>query len=241
MDQPRDPRPFAFWVQHFEHNRRRLLPIPWSDTSRLDPDEHRAVGDSIATFQLGETGEGSFLKAAAVRTGDPGYVRAVELFVAEEGRHARELGRFMEREGIPFRRHHWTNGVFRALRKLLGLELCVVVLVTAETIACVYYRALRDATASPVLRALCAQILRDEAAHVAFQEESLVRLRTPSLRSRLPTHPAVRRCLLEVTLLAVWIGHRRCLHAGGHTFGRFRQEVLRTAHAFAHRCPPVAP
>lgn len=235
------PRPFAFWVQHFEHDRRRRMPIPWDAPHRLDPEERRAVASSVATFQLGETGEGSFLRAAAARTGDPDYLRAVDLFVAEEGRHANELARFMEREGIPYRRRHWTNGVFRALRKLLGLELCVVVLVTAETIACVYYRALGDATRSPVLRALCTQILRDEVAHVAFQEESLARLRTPRLRSRIPTHPAVRRCLLEATLLAVWSGHRRCLRAGGFTFARFRRKVLRTARTFARREPTMAP
>lgn len=230
------PRPFAFWVQYFEHDRRRRMPIPWDASHRLDPEEHRAVASSVATFQLGETGEGSFLKAAAARTGDPDYARAVDLFVAEEQHHARELGRFMELEGIPFRRHHWTNGVFRALRKLLGLELCVVVLIAAETIACVYYRALRDATTSPVLRALCAQILRDEAAHVAFQEESLVRL-----GSRIAGSPAVRRPLLEGTLLAVWTGHRRCLRAGGFGFARFRREVLRTARTFARRERTMAP
>lgn len=235
MDGGRDLRPFAFWVQHFEHNRRRRIPIPWEDPHRLCPDERRAVAASVATFQLGETGEGTFLKTAAARTGDPDYTRAIDLFVAEEGRHARELGRFMEREGIPFRRRHWTNGVFRALRKLLGLELCVVVLVTAETIACVYYRALRDATGSPVLRALCTQILRDEVAHVAFQEESLVRL-----GSRITGSPAVRRLLLEGSLLAVWGGHRRCLRAGGFTFTRFRREGLRTARAFARRERPMA-
>ena len=39
-----------------------------------------------------------------------------------------------------------------------------------------YYSALHDATGSPMLRAICRQILRDEAMHLKYQGQTLARL-----------------------------------------------------------------
>src|SRR5262249_287337 len=50
------------------------------------------------------------------------------------------------------------------------------VLMTAEIIGFAYYTALREATGSPTLRAICDTFLRDEAAHLVFHAEQLSRL-----------------------------------------------------------------
>src|SRR5262249_41548303 len=98
--------------------------------------ERANVAESIQQFQLGENSEGrAFLQRGeehARRAGDPWFVPALSLFIAEEQRHAAWLGRFLDRERIPHLKRHWVDGVFRGLRKLAGLEVCVTVLVTAE-------------------------------------------------------------------------------------------------------------
>ena len=84
----------------------------------------------------------------------------------------------MDLNRIPRVRRGWTDSVFRWLRNVVGtLEISIGVLVTAEIIAKVYYPALREASGSVVLRAICDQIIRDERKHVEFQTEQLAGLR----------------------------------------------------------------
>ena len=116
-------------------------------------------------------------KAYAARMGDSEYVDAVRLLIGEEQRHARELAKFLHLAGIPLAEITWADTAFRWLRKRAGIEVCVSVLLTAEIIAKVYYAALGKATASPVLRRICEQILQDEVEHVRFQSERLALLR----------------------------------------------------------------
>jgi len=180
---------------------------------------------SIQEFQLGESSEGRHLIVAArhhaERTGDPFYVPATKAFIREEQRHARELGRFLDREGIALRRHSWVDSVFRWLRHGTGLHAAICVLLTAELIAQVYYAALRDASKSPLLQALCRRILRDEAAHVRFQSERIAHLRAiHSLPRRLVSEGAHRFLFAAAVTLVGW-RHRAALAAGGYTFQRF--------------------
>jgi hypothetical protein len=72
-----------------------------------------------------------------------------------------------------------------------------------------------------VLRRVCEQILADEVPHIRFQCERLAVLHRG--RSRVPraATAAVHRAFFAAITLAVWVGHRRALRAGGYTFGRF--------------------
>jgi hypothetical protein len=45
--------------------------------------------ESVRRFQLGESGDGLQLQRKAAQAGDPEYLRAAELFVAEEHPHTR--------------------------------------------------------------------------------------------------------------------------------------------------------
>jgi hypothetical protein len=199
--------------------------FPWDTPTRLSAQERQALAASIQEFQLGESSEGRHLIAAARRhagrTGDPFYLPATEAFIREEQRHARELARFLGREGIALRRHSWVDSVFRSLRRGTGLHAAICVLLTAELIAQVYYAVLRDASKSPLLRALCRRILIDEAAHVRFQSERIAHLRaTHSLPRRLLSE-AARRFLFAVAVALVGWRHRSALAAGGYSFQRF--------------------
>lgn len=220
----------AQWRDHFAHNFEQLLDLPWEDAGRLTADERRSVASSLQQFQLGEGSDGhNFLRLArayAQESGDTDYVEALRLFIGEEQRHSRDLGRFLDREGISRLDGHWTDGVFRRVRRLMGLDLCITVLVTAEIIARVYYQALHEATSSRLLRRLCEQILRDEAAHVAFQSSMLHRLRCARPAWRREAAAWLQRSFMVGTMAVVWLCHHRVYRAAGYSLFRYAGETL---------------
>ncbi len=191
----------------------------------MTPAELAGIVDSVREFQLGESAQGRHFvrsaKAHAARTGDYEYIDAVRLLIAEEQRHARDLGKFLTLAGEPLAERTWDDTIFRWLRKLAGLEVCIAVLLTAEIIAKVYYAALGRATASPVLRKICAQILADENEHVRFQSERLAILRARRSRVAITLAQLLHRGMMAVALVVVWRKHSRALRAGGYSFRRF--------------------
>lgn len=212
------------WRAHFEASALLATAIPWTDAPQLTAAERRAVAASVQEFQLGESSEGHHLRGLArdhaEHTGDPEYARAMELFIREEQRHAAELGRFLDQEGVPRRTATLTDGIFRRVRTLAGLETMLRTLLCAELVSQVYYVALREATRSPALRAICVRILRDEAAHVRFHCERLALLQRSRSALRRRGVLLLHRALFACTLAVVWLGHGRALRAGG--FGAFR-------------------
>jgi hypothetical protein len=131
----------------------------------------------------------------------------------------------MELEGIPRLRRHWVDQTFRGMRKLAGLEVTVTVLSTAEIIAVPYYRALRNATGSPLLRALCERILLDEAAHLRFQAWNLARLRESGAPAWRGPRWRAHECLLAATSLVVWREHGPVFRAAGYRYDQFASEA----------------
>jgi hypothetical protein len=223
-----DPADFGSWANYFRSNIFSPTPIPWNDTYRLSEAEKQAVSRSIQQFQLGEGSDGHHFRQCAeafcARNGESSYPEAQSLFIAEEQRHSADLGRFMERQGIPLLEKHWVDGTFRRLRKLAGLEICAFVLVTAEIIAVPYYHALRGATESPLLRALCTRILRDEAAHLQFQAETLAMIRGPRGKCRAWLLTQAHSLFLLGAVLVVWQQHRAVFRHAGYTLRDFCRE-----------------
>jgi hypothetical protein len=218
------------WCSYFLANRLDPQEMPWDDPYGLSAAERDAIQHSIQQFQLGEGSEGRRLldrgRAHARAVGDPHFSDALSLFIKEEQRHSAHLLRFMRGHGIPELSSHWVDSVFRRLRVLAGLELSLRVLVTAEIIAVPYYRALGCVTGSPLLRAISARILQDEAAHLRFQSSMLSRLgaaRHPALR-RLVSR--LHRIFLVGTLFVVWVEHGSVFRAAGYTFEEFALEAL---------------
>jgi hypothetical protein len=101
------------------------------------------------------------------------------------------------------------------------MEVWTTPVVMVETLALIYYNAIRRATDSRVLHAICSQILSDEIPHLRFQCERLAVLfhrRSPlALWLTLLCH---RLCFLGVVVL-VWVGHRRALRAGGYDWQHY--------------------
>lgn len=226
------------WCDYFQTNATSLRPIPWDLGVTFTDTEKRVIAASLQTFQLGETGEGKHIRRCADRyalqSGDTHYPLALRRFIDEEHRHAAELGKILDAAGIPRLKRHWSDSVFRRLRHFGGLELAISVLLTAELIAKIYYAALRDATCSPVLRALCEQILQDEVAHVRFQTERLALLRRGRPRFLIRCAQFLQGLLFTSTCAAFWITHRPVMRAGGFPFPRFlrraRHEFLSALH-----------
>ena len=234
------------WCRYFRRNATHLLEIPWEAGVSLTPRERESIAESVREFQLGESAEGRHFvgaaKSYAARCGDTEYVDAVRLLIAEEQRHARDLGRFLDLAGIPRAESTWSDGVFRWLRKRAGLEVCVSVLLTAEIIAKVYYDALAQATDSAVLARICTQILNDEVEHVRFQAERLGLLRAQRPAWLEFASRGLHRLMLAVACLVVWRKHRPALRAGGYSFRRYWQSCQRELRiALAHMTPARRP
>src|SRR4051794_138949 len=121
---------YESWHAHFLKNRDGSSSLPWQHPYQLRRDEIDLIRGAIQQFQLGEFARGRGLRRRAAEqaalAGDRYFLPALELFIAEEQGHSGMLGRFMERERIPKLANHWVDGVFRRLRKLAGLDLCVM-------------------------------------------------------------------------------------------------------------------
>jgi hypothetical protein len=241
------------WLNHFEYHAQHPRRVPDGLRDSLSPEERRLIASSMATFQLGEQSEGKTLLKAAARFAElhalPALVRITELFIREEQQHAVLLRSFMEDHQIPLKRHDWTERVFRGVRRLAGLELYLHVLVSAELIGIVYYRALEQATSCQRLQVLCRTLVSDELAHVGYESHLLLALR------RTRTAPAgallhvAHRLFLVGTASVVWLTHRTVLRRGGYGSRSFLRGCL-AQHAFylealaqsgQRRAPGVSP
>jgi hypothetical protein len=230
------------WLAHFRAQAAHPRRIPTTLDDTLTVRERRLIAASIATFQLGESSDGAQLRRAVRGHGlapeDESLVEIVDLFIAEEQRHARLLGEFMQDHEIAARRHAATDRAFRILRRQGGLETYLRTLVTAEIIGIVYYRALDVVTDCRRLQILCRTLVADELAHVAFESQLLLAMRSrrPAL-SRLLTG-AWEHCLLNAAALVVWATHRRVLTSAGYGPLLFLRDC-RNQHAFYLKWPPA--
>ncbi|HLF41719.1 MAG TPA: hypothetical protein VI854_09640 [Acidimicrobiia bacterium] len=132
------------WLRWFESNRLGRPEPDWDRPCAEDAATAAKLARSLSHFQLGESGDGTFLLAEARRAhpGDADYVEALS--------------------------RHWTHGCFRLLRRALGVQFEIQVLLTAELVKTAYYRLLHGHARDPVLLQVCDLLLADEARHVEF-------------------------------------------------------------------------
>ncbi|UOQ99110.1 ferritin-like domain-containing protein [Hymenobacter sp. 5317J-9] len=206
---------------YFLANRASVAELPWHEAAPLIPAELRAVRASLQTFQRGEGTGGDHLLDLANQYGVPDYAAAMQLFIAEEEGHAEMLGRFMDQQGIPRLHTHWLHEVFRTLGRPLGLEHMVRVILTAEVVAAVYYRALAEATCSNLLRQICRRILHDEEMHLAFHCLAIRQWSFGRGRLSVWLWRQFYRGLMAGTALVVYAASWRTFGAGGYGVGRF--------------------
>jgi len=201
----------------------------WPSGGALEP----ALVQSIQRFQAGEDGDGAGLIAKSAAAGDPDYAAAVRLFVAEEQNHARLLRNVLAWAGEGVIRGHWTDTVFVAVRRSMGLRLELMTLMLAEVVALRYYRALRDGTGHPLLSDTAARILADERRHVPFHVD---RLHNGFADSPGPVRAVAKAfwwLLMTGATIVVALDHGKALHHLHVTRRGFARDVLGLFHPIA--------
>lgn len=237
-----DRSPYARWLEYFEARHGRDLDAPYEAPFRERLGREAVVG-SIERFELGESGDGENLRRLAELTGDASYARAIELFVAEEGQHARWLGVLRERFGGTRLESHWSDSAFGLLRHIGGLRREICVLLTAELIALTYYRVLALAYEDRVLASACSRILLDERGHVAFHRATLSREFAGMPAPARTGAVLAWRAFVAATAKIVAFDHREVLALAGVTRGEFEREVRDRARRLARavRCGGLEP
>lgn len=219
----KDPLQFD-WAAYFEKNNNHRLQIDFTHEPPLTVQERNRILPSIQNFQMGEASQGRFLLNCARRYADryhaPEYLEAMKWFVREENWHSAYLKKYMDYHQLPVRSHSVLNQIFRVLRKIGGLKSEIIVLVTAEIIALSYYRALAECAASPALKSICRQMLRDELPHILFQSSTLYRLKSGFMEKLL------RILLMEITMTIVWLTMKDAFLAGGYSYKRLASDSL---------------
>lgn len=210
------------WLAYFEGNARSDCAPAASLPAEVPESQWRSLALSLGRFQLGESAGGKIHEEVPThpdRALDPPLRRAVQLYIEEEWRHARELGMLIHALGGQLQTAHWTNGAFTACRRILGLRTKMLTLAIAEVIGIVYYRALASGVGSPALATSLRRIANEESRHLDFQAAFFERaiLLTPRW-ARAPYRWLLRTlmfAILAAALLVLLFDHGRVLRQAG--------------------------
>jgi hypothetical protein len=215
------------WLRYYRNNPQSWSEPEWHVPSPLDPQIKRALARSLSHFQLGESGGGDFLFAQARKQApdDAAYQEALKLFIAEEQAHAGLLDLLVHRYGGQTIKRHWTHALFRLVRRALGLNFELQVLVIAELVGTAYYRLLHIRTRDPVLEQVCHRILRDEGRHIDFHADRLSDIQWLLLPLERMAWSAQFQILFVAAANVAWIDHGRCLTAVGANRRDFFREA----------------
>jgi hypothetical protein len=163
------------WRSHFETQALRPLPAAPADILLKVPEAWRApLCASLARFQLGEGGEGRIareIERATLPGIDDDYRAALKLFVREEGRHARILAGMVRSLGGTLLRASWSERLFVAGRRLMGLRLKLLVLLAAEVIGLGFYALLARRLGACSIGEQLSEIAADEGMHLEFHAD----------------------------------------------------------------------
>lgn len=210
------------WLGYFSNNQREDAAVPQSCGGELSAELRAELAQSIARFQLGEVSGGRIaheVETARDPALDPATRRAIQLYVLEEGRHARELYLLLRALGGTPLEHHWSSDWFRRVRRCLGLRTKLVTMAVAEVVGIVYYAALRDRVGCAVTRRVLGVIAREEKRHLDFQAEWCARIVACApvwWRPFLVCWIALRfGAILLAAVLSVLLDHGRVLRALG--------------------------
>jgi hypothetical protein len=132
----------------------------------------------------------------------------------------------MQDHRIPLKASHWTDRMFRRIRQRAGLHWYLSVLISAELIGTVYYRALESATGCRRLQVLCRTLVADELAHVGFESQWLLALRAGRGAASRAMTRSVHLTFFAGTAIVVWLTHRSVLRRAGHSGRGFLRACL---------------
>ena len=203
----------SHWLAYFKENRQARVNISFPNQLTLAAAVRVPVLRSLQRLQIGETGEGKYLRKYASMTGDAIYEECIDLFIKEEQFHARVLAQMIQSLDGTLLYWHWTDLAFIGLRRMLGLKTEVFIFLIAEIIGKCFYESCAEKLDNRLLSDAFSLIVLDEIGHLEFH--------CSFLHDRMKTFsPFVRRtvhymwCVLFVTACLVFIAdHRRSLKA----------------------------
>lgn len=214
------------WVEYFKYNNAHLIPLDYSLNNELNRGQKRLIFPSIKAFQIGEGSDSAHLtsvvKAFAEKSNYTDFPEIMRWFIVEENRHSQMLKAYLETYDEECEKSLWIDNIFRGLRKLMGIECEVIVLVTAEMIALSYYDALADATDSVLLKDICAQMLHDELMHIVLQSDTLNRISSSRAEFFNTISRVTRKILMSVTSSVVWKKYKDVFVKAGYTKKGFK-------------------
>lgn len=161
------------WLKYFEHNRANRPALHFADSVSFAPALREPLIRSLQRFQIGETGEGKHLRRFAARVGDSVYEKCIDLFIREEQFHARVLGEMIDALDGTLLQWHWSDVVFIALRRMLGLKTEIFILLIAEIVGKCFYLQCARAVPNQRMATAFSLIVLDEIAHLEFHCEFL--------------------------------------------------------------------
>jgi hypothetical protein len=165
-------RSWLLWFELFRSRGGR--PVPQVEISKLTEFQRRCLGRSLAIFQVGEAGEGRIArqirsyKGARITTD---YCVALGLFVAEEAHHARVLEALLDALGTNKLTTAWSDVVFTALRRLMGIRFKLLVLMAAEVVGLSFYEVVAGNLEPGPFPSALEQICEDEEDHLLFHAD----------------------------------------------------------------------
>lgn len=205
---------WSSWRRYFEANAKRPLPVV--DAGGVPEAWIRPLARSLAIFQAGEGGEGRIareIERVHLAGIDDEYRAALKLFVREEGRHAKILGLAVRALGGEPRGRPWSERLFVAGRRLLGVRLKLLVLLAAEVVGIGLYGALAERLGTCPIGQALRELCDDEAAHLEFHC-AFFRGQTRS-RWRRAAFGAAWWAVAAAACATVLVDHRATLRAVG--------------------------
>lgn len=217
------------WFDYFNHNL-TIERINWQQYPTVTEQELTPILQSLQAWQLGETSDGSNLLRAgniyADRIGDKFYVKALQLFIKEEQKHGENLGKYLDLIGEPRIKKNIGDSMFRKVRHLnTSMESWTLAVITVESAAQIFYQSLKDATKCALLKEICTDILIDEAPHVQFQHERLLRIYKSKSAFSMKCSYHFYRLFFFSTTLVIWLSHRKLFIAGNNNFKKYWQKM----------------
>ncbi len=216
---------YSRWIAHFTANKLDRPEPDWTAPFFMDERKRELLAKSIAEYQLGDGGGECQLvahDAEVFRCSAEEARKVVDMWFDEEREHSRLLAGAVKRIGAEFITDTFAFRMFYAVRRSLGVNFEMLVLLIVEIVSTGYYRVLRRHVGDEPLAAMCKLILRDEVRHIDFHRDRLAALH--------PSGFGFWRTL-QFRLLAygcatfLWLGHGRCLGAFGGSFGELLGHV----------------
>lgn len=209
------------WVAYFYENAQSAAGLEKPPAAGEMPENvRRIMAGSLPAWQLGETSDGSHLRAAArqyaLEHDDMAFLSAVDLFILEEQRHGAALGEWLDLMGIARKKRDLGDSLFRMCRYAIpNYAVWASVVVMVESMAEIYYTAVKRLSPCPRLKAECTRILCDEVKHIQFQCEHLAFTRRRVSGPVRGMIALVEAGFYTVVSSAVWLAHGALMRAAG--------------------------